>query len=103
MCPFTKTKCTQIFLNKTDFLRHLDFWTHLVSLTLYTEEEGALKTWSNLIIHRLPRQTSKLGGNGAFALSVLGLGTELDQKVNLRLSEQEAPWLWPLLIRVKEQ
>lgn len=58
---------------------------------------------SNLIIHRLPRQTSKLGVNGAFALSALGLGTELYQKVNLRLSEQEVPWLWPLLIRVKEQ
>lgn len=58
---------------------------------------------SNLIIHRLPRQTSKSGVNGAFALSALGLGTELYQKVNPRLSEQEVPWLWPLLIRVKEQ
>lgn len=59
-------------LNKSNFLHRLDLLIYLASLTSHSEEEEALKTWTNpweTYKSRVPRQTSELAANGAFAVS----------------------------------
>lgn len=59
-------------LNKSNFLHRLDFLIYLASLTSHSEEDEALKTWTNpweTYESRVPRQTSELAANGAFAVS----------------------------------